>query len=158
MSEKQYDKPAINKYVHPPVVAMFFIIVALLLGFFVPALAGMSQLIKNIGLGLTFIGFLFGVGAFLEFRKARTTLDPHGSVKTVVTGGIYRFSRNPIYVGFLFMVIGFPLAYGSLWGLVVSPMFMFALTRLVIEKEEAYLEKKFKEGYTSYKSRVRRWL
>jgi protein-S-isoprenylcysteine O-methyltransferase Ste14 len=37
-------------------------------------------------------------------------------------------------------------------------MFMFALTRLVIEKEEAYLEKKFKEGYTSYKSRVRRWL
>ncbi|MFN8434009.1 MAG: isoprenylcysteine carboxylmethyltransferase family protein [Anaerolineales bacterium] len=158
MSNPQKDSPAINKYIHPPVVAMFHIIVALLLGYLVPALAGMSQTLKNIGLGLTFIGFLFGVGAFLEFRKARTTLDPHGSVKTVVTGGIYRFSRNPIYVGFLFMVIGFPLAYGSLWGLVISPLFIFALTRLVIEKEEAYLEKKFKEGYTSYKSRVRRWL
>jgi len=158
MSNSQKDRPAINKYIHPPVVAMFHIIVALLLGYLVPALAGMSQTLKNIGLGLTFIGFLFGVGAFLEFRKARTTLDPHGSVKTVVTGGIYRFSRNPIYVGFLFMVIGFPLAYGSLWGLVISPLFIFALTRLVIEKEEAYLEKKFKEGYTSYKSRVRRWL
>ena len=158
MSNSQKDSPAINKYIHPPVVAMFHIIVALLLGYLVPALAGMSQTLKNIGLGLTFIGFLFGVGAFLEFRKARTTLDPHGSVKTVVTGGIYRFSRNPIYVGFLFMVIGFPLAYGSLWGLVISPLFIFALTRLVIEKEEAYLEKKFKEGYTSYKSRVRRWL
>ncbi|HMV29107.1 MAG TPA: isoprenylcysteine carboxylmethyltransferase family protein [Anaerolineales bacterium] len=158
MSDKQKDSPAINKYIHPPIVAMFYIIVALLLGYLVPVLAGMSQTLKNIGLGITFVGFLCGVGAFLEFRKARTTLDPHGSVKTVVTGGIYRFSRNPIYLGFLFMVIGFPLAYGSLWGLVISPFFMVTLSRLVIEKEEAYLEKKFKEQYTSYKSRVRRWL
>jgi protein-S-isoprenylcysteine O-methyltransferase Ste14 len=98
------------------------------------------------------------VGAFLEFRKARTTLDPHGSVKALVRGGVYRFTRNPIYLGFLFMVIGFPLAYGSLWGLVVSPIFMVTLSRLVIEKEEAYLEKKFKGEYTDYSSKVRRWL
>lgn len=158
MSEKQKDSPAINKYIHPPIVAIFYIIIALLLGRFVPALAGMSQTMKNIGLGFTFIGFLFGVGAYLEFRKARTTLDPHGSVKALVKNGIYRFTRNPIYLGFAFMVIGFPLAYGSLWGAVAAPFFMTTLARLVIEKEEAYLEKKFKDEYTGYKSRVRRWL
>ena len=158
MSDKQKDSPNINKNVHPPIVAMVFIIISLLMGYFVPILAGMPPLLKNIGLGLTFIGFLFGVGAFLEFRKARTTLDPHGSVKALVRGGVYRFTRNPIYLGFLFMVVGFPLAYGSLWGFVVSPLFMATLSRLVIEKEEAYLEKKFKGEYTDYSSKVRRWL
>lgn len=158
MSEKKHDSPAINKYVHPPVVAMFYIIVALLLGVFVPVLAGMPQMLKNVGLVITFVGLLCGVGAFLEFRKARTTLDPDGSSNAVVTGGIYRFTRNPIYLGFLLMVVGFPLAYGSLWGVVIAPAFIFTLNRLVIEKEEAYLEKKFKEQYTAYKSRVRRWL
>jgi protein-S-isoprenylcysteine O-methyltransferase Ste14 len=158
MSGTQKDAPSIHKNVHPPIVAIGFIIAGLVMGYLVPVLAGMPPIAKNIGLGLTFIGFLCGVGAFLEFRKARTTLDPHGSVKAVVTGGIYRFTRNPIYLGFLLMVIGFPLAYGTLWGLIVAPIFVFTLNRLVIEKEEAYLEKKFKGEYTNYKSRVRRWL
>lgn len=158
MSDKKEDAPGIHKNVHPPIVATGFIIVGLVMGYLVPALAGMPPIVKNIGLGLTFIGLLCGVGAFLEFRKARTTLDPHGSVKALVKSGIYRFTRNPIYLGFLLMVIGFPLAYGSLWGLVVSPIFMATLSRLVIEKEEAYLEKKFKEEYTDYSSKVRRWL
>ena len=158
MSDKQKDAPSINKNVHPPIVAMAFIILGLIMGYLVPALAGMPPIAKNIGLGLTFIGFLCGVGAFLEFRKARTTLDPHGSVKALVKSGIYRFTRNPIYLGFLLMVVGFPLAYGTLWGVIVAPVFMGTLSRLVIEKEEAYLEKKFKEEYTNYKSSVRRWI
>lgn len=158
MSDKHKDGPAINKYIHPPIVAIFYIIVALLLGRFIPALAGMAPLLKNIGLGLTFVGFLLGVGAYIEFRKARTTLDPHGSVNALVTNGIYRFTRNPIYLGFVLMVIGFPLAYGTFWGFITAPFFMVTLSRLVIEKEEAYLEKKFKERYTGYRSRVRRWV
>lgn len=158
MSEKQKDSPAISRYIHPPIVAMFYIIIALLLGRFAPALSGMSPLLKNVGLGLTFVGFLLGVGAFIEFRRARTTLDPHGSVKALVTDGIYRFTRNPIYLGFFLMVAGFPLAYGTLWGLVAAPLFAATMSRLVIEKEEAYLEKKFKGEYAGYRSRVRRWL
>lgn len=158
MSDKHKDNPGIHKNVHPPIVAMGFIIVGLVMGYLVPVLAGMPPIAKNIGLGLTFIGFLCGIGAFLEIRKARTTLDPHGSAKALVKSGIYRFTRNPIYLGFLLMVVGFPLAYGSLWGLVVSPIFMVTLSRLVIEKEEAYLEKKFKGEYTDYSSKVRRWL
>jgi protein-S-isoprenylcysteine O-methyltransferase Ste14 len=158
MSDKQKDAPGIHKNVHPPIVAMGFIIAGLVMGYLVPVLAGMPPIVKNIGLGLTFVGFLCGVWAFLEFRKARTTLDPHGAVKALVKTGIYRFTRNPIYLGFLLMVIGFPLAYGSLWGLVVSPIFIATLSRLVIEKEEAYLEKKFKGEYSDYSSKVRRWL
>ena len=155
---KEQDRPTINRNVHPPIVALIFIAVAFVLGRFVLGSFMAPSVLRNIGFALTFIGLLCGVGAFLEFRKARTTLDPHGSTKQLVTSGIYRFTRNPIYLGFLLMVIGFPLNSGFYSGIVVAPFFAFTLNRLVIEKEEAYLEKKFKDVYTSYKSRVRRWL
>lgn len=144
--------------IHPPIVALIFIVFAYLLGRFVLGSFSAPFVLRNIGFFLTFIGFLCGVGAFIEFRKAHTTLDPHGSVKQLVTSGIYRFTRNPIYLGFLLMVIGFPLNLGFYTGIVVAPFFVVTMDRLVIEKEEAYLEKKFKDVYTSYKSRVRRWL
>lgn len=158
MNEKQKDSPNINKNIHPPFVALFYIIVTMVLQRFFPIPFEVPAGLRNVGLGLTFIGFMLGVGAFIEFRKARTTLDPHGSVKAVVTGGIYRLTRNPIYLGFFLMVIGFPLNYGSLWGIAASPFFATTMSRLVIEKEEAYLEKKFKDQYTDYRSRVRRWI
>lgn len=152
------DQPNIHRNVHPPVVALLFIVIAYFLGRFVPLPFIPSMIWRSLGLLLTFIGFLFGIGALIEFRKARTTLDPHGSAKQVVTSGIYRFSRNPIYLGFLLMVIGLPLNSGLIWGIILAPLYMIVMTRLVIEHEETYLEKKFKDQYTSYKSRVRRWL
>ena len=158
MTTTQKDSPAIHKNVHPPFVALFFIVVALFLGRFVSIPLAVPEFARNLGFAVTFIGFLFGIGAFIEFKKAQTTLDPHGSVKSLVMDGVYRFTRNPIYLGFLLMVIGLPLNTGSYWGIVISPLFAATLNRLVIEKEEAYLEKKFKDQYTGYRSKVRRWI
>ncbi len=155
---KEPDHPNISPMVHPPLVALFFIVLAYFLGRFVPVPFVVPPILQYIGLALTFIGFLLGIGAFLEFRKARTTLDPHGSAKHLVISGIYRFTRNPIYLGFLLMVIGLPLNSGLIWGLVVAPFYMMTMSRLVIEREEAYLGKKFKNEYTNYASRVRRWV
>jgi protein-S-isoprenylcysteine O-methyltransferase Ste14 len=90
--------------------------------------------------------------------KVRTTLDPHGSVTEIVTSGPYRFSRNPIYLGFVLLLIGFSFAFRTYWGVLLSPVLTASLYQLVIKHEEAYLEKKFGDRYTSYKSRVRRWL
>ncbi len=152
------DHPNVNKNVHPPMVALLFIVIAYFLGRFVPTPFIVPSILRTIGFTLTFIGFLLGIGAFIEFRKAHTTLDPHGSVKQIVTSGVYRFTRNPIYLGFMLMVIGLPLNSGLYWGLIISPLFAMTMSRLVIEREEAYLEKKFKEQYTAYRSSVRRWL
>ncbi|HET7144406.1 MAG TPA: isoprenylcysteine carboxylmethyltransferase family protein [Anaerolineales bacterium] len=158
MAEKHNDHPNINKNIHPPIIALLFIIVAILLGLFIKFPFELSGVVRNIGFGLTIVGFLLGVGAFIEFRKARTTLDPHGSVKSLVASGVYGFSRNPIYLGFLLMVIGLPLGSGFFWGIVMAPFFVMTINRQVIEREEAYLENKFNEQYTGYKSQVRRWL
>jgi protein-S-isoprenylcysteine O-methyltransferase Ste14 len=139
-------------------VALFFILLAFLLGRFFHLPIPIAGIINLTGFVLTVTGLLCGVGAFLAFRKARTTLNPHGSVSQVVTSGIYRFTRNPIYLGFFLMIVGLPLNYGNYWGILLAPLFALTLNRLVIEREEAYLEKKFKVQYTEYRSRVRRWL
>lgn len=143
--------------IHPPVLTVIFIALAYILKWIIPVPFMVSSVLENIGFGLVVIGFLFAVTAFLAFRKAHTTLDPHGKVSALVTDGIYRFSRNPIYLGFLLMLIGFPLNSGNYWGSLLAPVFVLSMNSLVIEKEEAYLEKKFGDVYTSYKSWVRRW-
>jgi protein-S-isoprenylcysteine O-methyltransferase Ste14 len=155
---KEQDHPNIRPIVHPPVVALMFIVIAYFLGRFVPLPFAAPSILRYVGLALTFLGFLLGIGAFIEFRKARTTLDPHGSARQLVTSGIYRFTRNPIYLGFLLMVIGLPLNSGLYWGLVMTPFYVFMMNRLIIQHEETYLERKFGKTYTSYTSRVRRWL
>ena len=155
---KEQDRPNISPMVHPPLVAVFFIVLAYFLGRFIPLPFTVPLVLRYLGLVLTFAGFLLGIAAFMEFRRARTTVDPHGTTKHLVTSGIYRFTRNPIYLGFLLMVIGLPLVSGLIWGLVLAPFYMMTMSRLVIEREEVYLERKFKGEYTDYTSRVRRWL
>ena len=158
MTEEQSDHPDINKNIHPPIVTLFYILIAMLLGRFVQVPVAVPDVLQKIGFVLILIGFLFGLSAIIEFRKAHTTLDPHGSVSSVASSGVYRITRNPIYLCFLFIIIGFPLNFGNFWGLILSPLFIITMNNLVIKNEETYLEKKFKEQYTGYKSHVRRWL
>ncbi|MGZ9165477.1 MAG: methyltransferase family protein [Anaerolineales bacterium] len=155
---KEQDHPDISPMVHPPLVALMFIVIAYFLGRFVPLPIAAPTILRYIGLAMTFVGFLLGLGALVEFRKARTTLDSHGSARQLVISGVYRFTRNPIYLGFLLMVVGLPLNSGLYWGILMAPLYILLMNRLIVEHEETYLEKKFGKTYTSYKSRVRRWL
>ena len=89
---KEPDRPGINPMVHPPIVALMFIVIAYFLGRFVPFPFVAPPIVWNIGLLMTFIGFLFGIGAFMEFRRVHTTLDPHGCGGT---GHIWDLSFQP---------------------------------------------------------------
>ena len=143
--------------IHPPILTFIFIFLAFLANWMAPVQFD-AQWLSYIGFAIAIIGFLLPFFAIREFMKAKTTVDPHGSVNAIVSSGIYRFSRNPIYVGFVLMLIGFPLYSGTYWGLILAPLLIVSFNQLVIKHEEAYLEKKFGEQYTGYKSRVRRWL
>lgn len=147
-----------NVRIPPPILALLHIIAAFLLARLIPLPFIAPLILKYIGFALVVIGFLLGLAAVLTFRRAHTTVDPYHPVSSIVTSGIYGFSRNPIYLGFLLMVIGIPLIGGIYWGMILAPIFILLCNRLVIEHEEAYLGKKFGTTYTDYKSRVRRWL
>jgi protein-S-isoprenylcysteine O-methyltransferase Ste14 len=141
-----------------PILAIVHITMAILLGWLAPLPIPAPMFVKWLGLGLAALGFVLGVLALIEFRRARAATDPKKPATNFVTSGIYRYTRNPIYLGFVLMLIGLPLNMGIYWGLVlIWPLVTFT-NNMVIKHEEAYLERKFKEQYTGYKSRVRRWL
>jgi len=144
--------------IHPPILLLIHISAAFLLNRLFPLSDTFPKFIDWIGYGLVVTGLGFAFRAMSQFKKAHTTLDPHGSVSAIVTDGPYRISRNPIYLGLLCTLIGLPLVLGNYWGVMMSPVFVMAMNQLVIKHEEVYLEEKFKDVYTSYKSRVRRWL
>lgn len=144
--------------IHPPVLALIYLVIVYLVKRYIPISLVVPDVLRNIGIALVVIGIMLGFGVVWEFGKSRTTLNPHGSVTSIVTSGVFRFSRNPIYLGFVLMLIGFPLYTGTYWGLFFAPLLVISFNELVIQYEEAYLEKKFGDEYTSFKSRVRRWL
>ena len=95
-----------------------------------------------------------------QMRKKRTTLNPLHAEKstTLVTGGCYAWSRNPIYLGMSGLQLAFALYVGSLIGILVAPLFMLAVARLHIDFEEEQLRKHFGLEWKHYEQRVRRWL
>jgi protein-S-isoprenylcysteine O-methyltransferase Ste14 len=142
--------------IHPPVLLLLHLVAAYLLNRLLPF--AFPNILVWAGYLLVFVGLGLAFNAVTQFMRARTTLDPHGSVSEIVMDGLYRFSRNPIYLGFLCLSVGFPFIVRSWWGLILSPLFIVLMNALVIQNEETYLEKKFGNIYSSYKSRVRRWL
>jgi protein-S-isoprenylcysteine O-methyltransferase Ste14 len=153
---EQRDHAAVK--IHPPVLLLIHIFEAFILQWLFPLPFAFPRVLIWIGYALILIGLGVPFLAVSQLMKAYTTFDPHGSVTEIVTSGPYRFSRNPIYLGFVCLLIGFSFLFRSYWGLILSPLLVVVINILVIKHEEVYLEKKFGAVYTSYKSRVRRWL
>jgi protein-S-isoprenylcysteine O-methyltransferase Ste14 len=144
--------------INAPILAITHIIIAIFLGLLLPLPFPSSNLVQWLGLGLSIFGFILGALALREFRHVRISPNLKKNASTLVMSGIYRYTRNPVYLGFVFMLIGLPLNMGNYWGIVlVLPLITF-INNLVIKQEEKHLEYRYKDEYTSYKSRVRRWL
>ncbi|MCU7723968.1 isoprenylcysteine carboxylmethyltransferase family protein [Actinoplanes sp. KI2] len=116
-----------------------------------PATAVAGAVLAALGLALAFAG----VAAVIRHR---TTIVPHHPVATLLTGGAYRLSRNPMYTGLAIAYLGLALVFGSWWPLVLWPAVLVGVRQLVIRPEERYLTQRFDQTYTDYQSRVRRWL
>lgn len=96
--------------------------------------------------------------ALVTMARHRTALLPGGATTTVISGGPFALSRNPLYVGLLAASAGVALLAGSLWALLALPLEWALLRWGAVLPEEHYLEEKFGSSYTDYAGRVRRWL
>lgn len=113
-----------------------------------------------LGLLLAACGAALDLAGLLQFRRARTTVNPlkPATSKALVTSGVYRISRNPMYAGMLLLLGGWGLYLGNLLALAGLPLFVTTLTRLQILPEERILQRLFGDEYRNYCQRVRRWL
>jgi protein-S-isoprenylcysteine O-methyltransferase Ste14 len=116
------------------------------------------RLARALGPLLIIGGFVVGFLGFREMSRAGTNVDPYRHATAVVTGGPYRFTRNPMYAGFTLMYLAISALANALVPVLLLPAVQQLMRRGVIEREERYLERKFGDEYLQYKGRVRRWI
>ena len=110
--------------------------------------------------GFLLVALALAGPAFLEFRRTGTTIDPirPENASTMVTSGIYRITRNPMYVGLTALLLGWAVWLSVPWALAGPVFFAVYLNRLQIIPEERAMAGKFGRSYELYRQHVRRWL
>ncbi len=110
--------------------------------------------------GAAFIcpGVMLFTLSFRQFREKETTVNPYGSVSVFIRSGPFKYSRNPMYVAFALIHLGLGFGIGGLYSIASLVPALAVMHYGVIQREEAYLERKFGEEYLEFKAQVRRWL
>ncbi len=137
----------------PPV----WTIAALVLAKSLPIDAGLAKAPTFGGIVLCVAAALIGA-SLVEFARVKTTVIPHQDPSALITSGIFRLSRNPIYLADLLILAGFSLIWGKFIGLVLVPVLGFVLITRFIAGEEARLHARFGPEYAAYCARTRRWI
>lgn len=144
----------------PLVLAAGFAIAIALVSAYVPLLHIPVPGHRYAAVALSFTGFVIAATGVLQFRRAQTTVNPMSPHKasTVVSSGLYRWSRNPMYLGMALALLG-SAAWGSAFaGYLLVPGFCGYLTRFQIVPEEKALLSDFGPEFAQYMSKVRRWI
>lgn len=147
-------------FIPPPVILVFYIGTVFGIDTFSPFdfLIGGSGLAAALIFGV--IGLLIALIGVVEFRRHKTTINPHtiDKASALVTRGIYRYTRNPIYLGMLLVLIGAVFLSRDILALLSVLAFIVTLNRLQIRPEERALQARFGEAFDSYCVRTRRWI
>jgi protein-S-isoprenylcysteine O-methyltransferase Ste14 len=103
------------------------------------------------------LAFAIAVLAGREMARARTAIHPGKPAAALVRTGVFARSRNPIYLGFVFFIVGFGLATANPWMILLAPILLLYVQERIIKREERYLTQRFGPDFIDYRKRVRRW-
>ena len=104
------------------------------------------------------ISGVLALSAFRSFKKHHTTVNPYGTPAALLTSGPFRYSRNPLYVSLLLLVLGFAAASNTAWLVAAAAIFFLLLHYGVVKPEETFLRSQFGAAYERYCAQVRRWV
>jgi protein-S-isoprenylcysteine O-methyltransferase Ste14 len=157
---KTKDSPGV--FIPPPLIyAAFFLLSFLLQGYLTIKRAFFfhSMAANIVGIIIIISGqVVFGIPALRQFFKTKNTLVLIKPANSLQTTGIYSMSRNPMYVGLLFIYLGMAFIFGNWWTIFLLPILIIVITYRVILPEEKYLTRAFGDDYADYKKKVRRWI
>ncbi|MBC8500771.1 MAG: isoprenylcysteine carboxylmethyltransferase family protein [Nanoarchaeota archaeon] len=147
-----------NIRVYPPIVAILYLIVSLILNYFFSGTKIIPSPYNYFGSVIIVASLIFMILAFRTFKKKSTTHDPFGKPTALVTSGPFSISRNPMYLGLFLILIGIAFFIGTI-PLFLAPLaFLPTINITFIFNEERKLKHIFDQKYTDYKNSVRRWL
>lgn len=147
-----------NNKIPPPLVTLFFgCCIYFSKDFFltinIQALSLLSYVLFLLGFGILFM-------AARSFKKHNTTINPIKieTASSLVTSGVFNYSRNPMYLGMVLILLGLSLQFNHIGGLIFTALFMLFITNFQIKPEERAMQKIFGEEFVNYKNKVRMWL
>ena len=143
------------KITFPPVILLASIVLQIILLFSFPISVDLRSLLGLIlilsGISLVFVSFRF-------MRKMKTTFIPDGTPEVLISSGPFKFSRNPIYLGMLTVLVGVAFLMSSLSAIIIAFVFGIIINFTWIAHEEKKLHELFSEDWENYSSKVRRWI
>ncbi len=144
----------------PPVIGVITLFLIWLIAETVPGQVYKHPVLTALALILAVIGLALDLYSLKLFRDAKTTFNPLNPerAKSLVLGGPYKFTRNPMYLGMLFILTGFVIFKGHAGGFLPLAGFVAFITVFQIKPEEEAMIAKFGEAYKDYMTKVRRWL
>jgi len=151
---------ALELRVPPPIVAVLFG----LLMWLVSSLDGAIDVSVGYRIGVAVVvasvGAVIGVAGMTSFVQAKTTMNPTkpSATSSLVTSGVFRFTRNPMYLSLLLYLLAWSVYLSNWFALLLVPVFVLYINKFQIKPEERALSELFGLEYASYKARVRRWL
>ena len=147
-----------KKRIPPPLIAMLCVLIIFLSKSIFPSFVFSYKL--QLGIFVSAIGFLLLIISIKSFIDNKTTINPLNLKKStyLVTSGVFRFSRNPMYLGMLLFLLGTAIILNIIGGLIISILFIFYMNFFQIIPEEKALQNLFGKNYRNYRKTVRRWI
>ncbi len=143
---------------YPPIYFFLTLMVMIALHYLTPIYQLFSTPLRYVGVPFVVGGICVVAVAASAFSRVGTPIVPFEKSTVVVSGGLFRFSRNPMYLGMVMALVGVALLLGSAVAFVPIPIFVCLIQYQFISREEKFLEELFGEEYLKYKGKVRQWL
>jgi protein-S-isoprenylcysteine O-methyltransferase Ste14 len=144
----------------PPVLALGLALLMWFASSLVPPVVVRFGVRVGVALALVAIGLSISISGMVSFRRAKTTMNPikPSAASSLVTSGVYRYTRNPMYLGLLVTLMGWAVFLSNPLALLAASLFVLYINRFQINPEERVLSSLFGAEYAAYKEKVRRWL
>ena len=147
-----------NNKIPPPIVTLFFGLCIYLSRSYFPVFSG--SLLNVLSIFFFVYGIFVFAAAVISFKKQKTTVNPISieNASSLVVSGIFKQTRNPMYLGMSFVLLGLTFKFNVIGGLLFTGIFMLFITIFQIKPEEVAMEKLFDQEWKDYTKNVRRWL
>ena len=156
MEEGMSDNPGVIAF--PPALYAGALLSGLVLSFVFPIDFLPRSLALVLGVLTTICAGAIAISAFRAMNRASTAVNPSQPTTTIVSDGVFKLSRNPIYLSLTLLYMGIALLFNALWAVLLLLPLLVIVQIGVVQREESYLERKFGDEYLRYKTRVRRWV
>ena len=156
--EKRKDSPGV--YIPPPLFYALLFVIAIILQKKIELSHSFfdSEVVKITGILFLVFAVSVMVTSIAKFIRSKNTIILIKPASSLQTTGIYSITRNPMYLGLVFLYLGLTFLIGNWWHIILLPVLIFIIQGYVIRKEEEYLKRAFGQEYLTYKSKVRRWI